>query len=56
MYSTNIDGAVGRIDADLDELSGVDLSALSATELVRFAERCETLLRRQRVVCADIAV
>ncbi len=56
MYSTDIDGAVGRIDADLDELSGVDLSALSATELVRFAERCETLLRRQRVVCADIAV
>ena len=56
MLSNTVCGATERIHAALDELSGVDLAALSATELVRLAERFETLLRRQRVVCGDIAV
>ena len=56
MLSNEMSGAVERIDAALDVLFGVDLSGLSATELVGLAERCETLVRRQRVVCGDVAV
>jgi hypothetical protein len=56
MLSNTVSGVVARIDAALDELGAVELGALSAMELVGLAERCETLLRRQRVMCGDIAV
>ena len=56
MLSNDVSGAVGQIDAALDVLSGLDLSGLSATDLVGLAERYETLVRRHRVVCGDIAV
>ena len=56
MLSNNVVGVVERIDAALDELFGLDLSGLSAVDLVGLAERCETLVRRHRVVCGDVAV
>ncbi|MCB1265174.1 MAG: HNH endonuclease, partial [Mycobacterium sp.] len=56
MLSSSVDGAVDRIDAALDALSSLDLSALSADELIRLAGRCETLARRQAVLAADIAL
>ena len=56
MLSNNVSRVVERIDAALDELSGIDLSALSACDLVGLADRCETLVRRHRVVCGDAAV
>ena len=56
MYSTDIDTAVGQIDAAIDVLESIDLSGLSAGELVRLAGRCETLVRRQSVVRGDIVV
>ena len=56
MLSNQVSGAVDQIDAALDVLSGLDLSGLSATDLVGVAERCETLVRRHRVVCGDVAV
>lgn len=56
MYSTDIDGAVGQIDAAIDVLESVDLSRLSAGDLVRLAGRCEKLARRQAVVRGDIVV
>lgn len=49
-------GAVAPIEAALDVLAGVDLAALSATDLVGVAERYETLVRRHRVACGDLAV
>ena len=56
MLSNDVSEAVGQIDAALDVLTGLDLSGLSATDLVGVAERCETLVRRHRVVCGDAAV
>ena len=56
MLSNDVSVAVGQIDAALDVLTGLDLSGLSATDLVGVAERCETLVRRHRVVCGDAAV
>ncbi|MEX0581581.1 MAG: DUF222 domain-containing protein, partial [Mycobacterium sp.] len=56
MLSNTVSGVVARIDVALDELAALELGALSATELVGLAELCETLLRRQRVMCGDIAV
>ncbi|MDA0249326.1 MAG: HNH endonuclease signature motif containing protein [Actinomycetota bacterium] len=56
MYSTDIDGAVGQIEAAIDVLESVDLSRLSAGDLVRLAGRCEKLARRQAVVRGDIVV
>ena len=53
---SNVVEAVDRIDAALDALTGLDLSGVSATDLVGLAERCETLVRRHRVVCGDVAV
>lgn len=52
----DIDGAVGQIDAAIDVLESVDLSGLSAGELIRLAGRCEKLVRRQSVVRGDIVV
>lgn len=54
--SSDIDGAVGQIDAAIDVLESVDLSGLSADELIRLAGRCEKLVRRQSVVRGDIVV
>jgi len=45
-----------RIAAAIDVLMEVDLSALSADDLVRLAGRCEKLGRRQAVLGGDIAV
>ena len=56
MYSREIDGAVGQIDAAIDVLESVDLSGLSAGDLIRLAGRCEKLVRRQSVVRGDIVV
>ena len=56
MLSNNVSEAVDQINAALDVLTGLDLSGLSATDLVGVAERCETLVRRHRVVCGDVAV
>jgi len=56
MFSNDVSEAVAQIDAALDVLTGLDLSGLSATDLVGVAERCETLVRRHRVVCGDVAV
>ena len=56
MFSNQVSGAVAQIEAALDVLAGVDLAALSATDLVGVAERYETLVRRHRVVCGDVAV
>ena len=56
MFSNQVSGAVAQIEAALDVLAGVDLAALSATDLVGVAERYETLARRHRVVCGDVAV
>ena len=56
MLSTTLSGAIERIDEALDVLSGVDLSALSAEDLIRLAGRCEILARRQSVLAGDIAV
>ena len=56
MCSSDIDGAVGQIDAAIDVLESVDLSGLSADELIRLAGRCEKLVRRQSVVRGDIVV
>ncbi|MCB0925498.1 MAG: HNH endonuclease, partial [Mycobacterium sp.] len=56
MLSTDIDGAVAQIDAAIDILESVDLSALSAADLIRLAGRCEKLLRRQAVVRGDISL
>ena len=56
MLSNDVSEVVGQIDAALDVLTGLDLSGLSATDLVGLAERCETLVRRHRVVCGDVAV
>ena len=52
----DIDTAVGQINAAIDVLESIDLSGLSAGDLVRLAGRCERLLRRQTVVRGDIAV
>ena len=56
MLSTTESGAIERIDAALDVLSGVDLAALDAADLIRLAGRCETLARRHGVLAGDIAV
>ena len=56
MLSNDVSEAVDQIDAALDVLTGLDLSGLSATDLVGVADRCETLVRRHRVVCGDAAV
>ena len=56
MLSNDVEGAVAQIDAALDVLSSLDLSALSAGDLVRLAGRCETLVRRQAVLRGDIAL
>jgi len=56
MFSTSTSEAIERIDAALDVLAGVDLSALSAEDLIRLAGRCETLARRHGVLAGDIAV
>ncbi|MEZ5132329.1 MAG: DUF222 domain-containing protein [Mycobacterium sp.] len=56
MLSNDVEGAVAQIDAALDVLSSLDLSGLSAPDLVRLAGRCETLVRRQAVLRGDIAL
>jgi len=56
MLSNDVSEVVAQIDAALDVLTGLDLSGLSATDLFGVAERCETLVRRHRVVCGDVAV
>ena len=56
MLSNELSGVVDRVEAALDDLFALDLSGLTATELVGLAERCETVVRRQTVVCGDIAV
>ena len=50
MFSNDVEDAVSQIDAALDVLSSVDLSGVSAGDLVRLAGRCETLARRQAVL------
>ena len=56
MFSSTVAGAIEQIDDALDVLAGVDLTALSADDLIRLAGRCETLARRQAVLGGDIAV
>lgn len=56
MLSTTVTGAIERIEEALDVLSGVDLAAVSADDLIRLAGRCETLARRHGVLAGDIAV
>ncbi|MCB1265349.1 MAG: DUF222 domain-containing protein, partial [Mycobacterium sp.] len=56
MFSDDVEDAVSQIDAALDVLSSVDLSGVSAGDLVRLAGRCETLARRQAVLRGDIAL
>lgn len=56
MLSTDIDRAVAQIDAAIDILESVDLSVLSAADLIRLAGRCEKLLRRQAVVRGDVSL
>ena len=48
MLSSTVAGAIEQIDDALDVLAGVDLTALSADDLIRLAGRCETLARRLR--------
>ncbi len=55
MFSNDVDGAVGQIDAAIDVLESVDLAGLSAGDLVRLAGRWETLARRQAVLRGDVA-
>lgn len=51
MFSNGVSGPLDRIAAAIDVLMEVDLSALSADDLVRLAGRCEKLAvgRRCRV-------
>jgi hypothetical protein len=56
MHSIDLDSAVAQIDAAIDVLESIDLSGLSAGDLVRLAGRCERLVRRQVVVRGDIVV
>lgn len=56
MLSKDVEAAVSRIDAAIDVLGSVDLTGLSAGDLVRLAGRCETLVRRQAVVRGDITL
>lgn len=56
MFSNDIDGPLGQIDAAIDVLESVDLSGLSAGDLVRLAGRCERLVRRQSVLRGDISL
>ncbi len=56
MRSDTVSQAVEQIDAALDSLFELDLTALSADDLVRLAGRCETLARRQAVLTGDFAL
>jgi PAS domain-containing protein len=56
MFSNDVGGAISQIDAAVDVLDTIDLSALNADELIRLAGRYETLARRQAVLAADIAL
>jgi hypothetical protein len=56
MFSNDVGGAIAQIDAAVDVLDTVDLSALNADELIRLAGRYEALARRQAVLAADIAL
>jgi len=55
MLSTTVAGAQQAIDAALDTLAAVDLSALNPQDLLRLAEHCETLHRRHSVIRHDIS-
>lgn len=56
MYSNVAPEAIAQIDTALDSLFDLDLTALSAADLVRLAGRCEKLARRQAVLRSDLAV
>jgi hypothetical protein len=56
MYSTVAADAAARVDAALAELSGLDLAAVPAADLVRMAGRWEQIARRLAVLGADAAV
>ena len=55
MLSTTVAEAQQAIDAALDTLAAVDLSALNPQDLLGLAEHCETLHRRHSVIRHDIS-
>lgn len=56
MLSSDFEGPIAQIDAAIDVLESVDLSTVSAGDLIRLAGRCEKVARRQSVLRGDIAL